>query len=167
MPRTVTLKGNPVNLEGEGVTVGQPAPAATLAANDLSSKTLADYQGKTVILSVVPSLDTPVCDTETRRFNEEAAGLGDDIAILTVSVDTPFAQKRWCGAAGVDKVETLSDFKDHSFGKAFGLRIEGIGIMARALYVIDKAGTVVYEQLVPEVAEEPDYAAVLEAAKGA
>lgn len=167
MPRTVTLKGNTKNLEGQGVSVGQPAPSVALTANDMAGKTLADYQGKTVILSVVPSLDTPVCDTETRRFNQEAANLGADIVILTVSVDTPMAQKRWCGAAGVDKVVTLSDFKDHNFGKAFGLRIEGLGLMARALYVIDKQGKIAYEQLVPEVAQEPDYASVLEAAKKA
>lgn len=163
----VTLKGNPMTLVGEALNVGDTAPAFTLVANDMSAKTLADYEGKVKIISVVPSVDTPVCDTETRRFNAEAADLGDDVVILTVSVDTPFAQKRWCGAAGIDKVETLSDFKDHAFGISYGVRIKELGILARQVFVLDKDNKIVLSQLVPEVAEEPDYAAILAAAKSA
>jgi thiol peroxidase len=106
-----------------------------------------------------------VCDTETRKFNEEAGKLGDDVQVVVISVDTPMAQKRWCGAAGVENVTTLSDFKDHSFIKASGLRIAGVGLLARAIYIIDKDGVVRYEQLVPEVAQEPDYDAVLDQVK--
>jgi thiol peroxidase len=159
----ITLKGNPVTLEGEGVQVGQKAPAFTVLANDMSPKTLADFAGRTVVLSVVPSLDTPVCDVQTRRFNEEAGKLGDKVAVLTISMDLPMAQKRWCGANNATNVVTLSDYKDRSFAQAFGLRIKQNGLLARALYVIDKDGVIQYEQIVPEIAQEPDYDAVLAA----
>jgi len=162
----VTLKGNPKTLTGDGeLSIGSPAPDAILVAGDMSEKTLQDYKGKVVIVSVVPSLDTPVCDTETRRFNEEASGLGDDVTILTVSVDTPMAQKRWCGAAGVDKVICLSDFKYHAFGKATSLRIKEIGLLARCVFILDREGVVQYIQFVKEVAEEPNYQTILDAAK--
>lgn len=162
----VTLKGNPKTLTGDGeLVVGQPAPDAVVVAGDMSEKTLQDFKGKVVIVSVVPSLDTPVCDTETRRFNSEAAGLGDDVVILTISVDTPMAQKRWCGAADVDQVICLSDFKYHAFGKATSLRIKEIGLLARCVFVLDRDGVVQYIQFVKEVAEEPDYAEVIAAAK--
>ena len=164
----ITFKGNPATLSGEGVKVGQTAPDCTLVATDLSEKKMSGYKGKTVILSVVPSLDTGVCDKQTRKFNEEAAALGAGVVILTVSRDLPFAQKRWCGAAGVDRVVTLSDFRDGSFGKAFGLVIGGCplaGVLARAVYVIDEAGVIRYEQIVPEITQEPDYAKALDAAK--
>ncbi|WP_391560987.1 thiol peroxidase [Mucisphaera calidilacus] len=163
----VTLKGNPMTLLGDELSVGDTAPAFSLVANDMSAKTLDDYAGKVKIISVVPSLDTAVCDVETRRFNTEAASLGDNIVILTVSIDTPFAQKRWCGAAGVDKVETLSDFKDHAFGTDYGVRIKEAGILARQVFVLDKNNKIVHAQLVKEVAEEPDYDAILNAAKAA
>ncbi len=163
----VTLKGNPMTLLGDELHVGDQAPAFSLKAVDMSDKTLADYAGKVKILSVVPSLDTAVCDTQTRRFNEEAAELGDDIVILTVSVDLPMAQNRWCGAAGVDRVECLSDFKDHTFGVDYGLRIKEIGLLARCLLVVDKNDTIQYAQLVPEIAQEPDYAPAIAAAKAA
>lgn len=167
---TVTLKGNTCKLNGEPVAVGADAPDASLVGNDLSDVSLSSYSGKVVILSAVPSLDTGVCDTETRRFNEEAAGLGDDIVILTVSRDLPFAQKRWCGAAGVDKVVTLSDFREGSFAKAYGIELTDgplKGVSARAVFVVGKDGNVVHSQLVPEITTEPDYAAVIAAAKGA
>ncbi len=167
---SVTLKGNPCNLSGEPVAVGADAPDATLVGNDLSDVSLSSYSGKVVILSAVPSLDTGVCDAETRRFNEEAANLGDDIVIVTVSRDLPFAQSRWCGAAGVDKVVTLSDFRDGAFAKAYGIEISDgplKGVCARAVFVVGKDGNVVHTQLVPEIVEEPDYAAILDAAKGA
>jgi thiol peroxidase len=118
-----------------------------------------------VVISAVPSLDTPVCDMETRRFNSEAAKLSDDIVILTISMDLPFAQKRWCGAAGVDKVVTLSDHREAEFGKAYGVLIKELRLLARAVFVIDAEGVVRYVQLVNEVAEEPDYDAVISAAK--
>ena len=163
----VTFKGNPMTLEGDGVKVGDPAPDVTVVAQDFSEKKLSDYRGKTVLLSVVPSLDTGVCDKETRTFNEKAADLGDDVVVLTVSMDLPPAQKRWCGAAGVDRVECLSDYKHHSLAKGFGLRMQELGLLARAIYVIDKDGKIVYEQLVDEVTHEPDYEEALEAAKKA
>ncbi len=121
---TVTFKGNPVTLAGNPPEVGQKAPDFQLTANDMSAKKLSDYQGKVKLISVVPSLDTPVCDAQTRKFNEKAANLGDDVVVLTVSMDLPMAQKRWCGAAGIENVECLSDFKDHSFGQTYGLRIQ-------------------------------------------
>ncbi len=161
----ITLKGNPMTLLGDELKVGDAAPAFSLKANDMSDKTLADFAGKVKIVSVVPSLDTPVCDVETKRFNEAAGELGDSTVVLTVSVDTPMAQKRWCGAAGVENVVCLSDFKDHTFGPAYGVRIKEIGLLARCLFVIDANDTVQYVQLVPEVAEEPNYDAVLNAAK--
>ncbi|MEQ9459437.1 MAG: thiol peroxidase [Phycisphaeraceae bacterium] len=166
-PAAVTLKGNPMTLVGPELKAGDKAPAFSLVANDMSAKSLDDYAGKVKILSVVPSLDTPVCDTETRKFNQEAASLGDNVVILTVSVDTPMAQKRWCAAAGVDKVHTLSDFKDHKFGTAYGVRIKEIGLLARQVFVIDKDNTITLAHLVKEVAEEPNYTAVLDAAKKA
>lgn len=161
----VTLKGNGMTLLGDALGVGDQAPAFSLVSGDMSAKTLDDYAGKVKILSIVPSLDTSVCDTQTRRFNQEAANLGDGIVILTISVDTPMAQKRWCGAAGVDKVECLSDFKDHRFGIDYGVRIKEIGLLARQMIVLDKDNVVQYVELVPEVAQEPNYYAALDAAK--
>ncbi|MEX1017005.1 MAG: thiol peroxidase [Phycisphaeraceae bacterium] len=161
----VTFKGNPVTLEGNEVKVGQKAPAVQLVGTDLSGKSLSDYPGKVKLIVVVPSLDTSVCDTEVRKFNEEATSLGDDVVVLTVSMDLPMAQKRWCGAAGVDRVACLSDYKDHSFGKAWGVRIKELGLLARSVFVVDKDDTVQYVQLVPEIAQEPDYDEALSAAK--
>ena len=166
-PSAITLKGNPMTLVGSELNVGDTAPAFTLKASDMSDKTLADYAGKVKIIATVPSLDTPVCDVETRRFNEEAAKLGDKVVVLTVSVDLPMAQSRWCGAAGVDNVETLSDFKDHRFGIDYGVRIKEVGLLARQVMVVDENDTIKYKQLVAEVAEEPDYDAAVAAAKAA
>ena len=163
----VTLKGNPKTLVGNELKVGDTAPDFTLTATDMSGKSLSDYAGKVKLISVVPSIDTPVCETETRTFNERAASLGDDIVVLTVSVDTPMAQKRFCAAQGIEKVHMLSDFKDHSFGPAYGVRIKEVGLLARQVFVVDKDNKVTYTQLVPEVADEPDYDAALDAAKAA
>jgi thiol peroxidase len=127
---------------------------------------LASFAGKVLVISAVASLDTSVCDTETRRFNTEAAGLGDDVRILTVSMDLPFAQKRWCGAAGVDQVVTLSDHRTGAFGNAFGVLIKELRLLARVLFVVDRDGTVRYIQTVEEIGKEPDYDAVLAAVKG-
>jgi len=159
----ITFQGNPLTLLGAEPKVGDSAPDATLLANDLSPIQLSSYKGKVCVISVVPSLDTPVCDMQTRKFNEEAGNLGDNVAILTMSMDLPFAQARWCGAAGVDKVATLSDHRDAAFGEAFGVLIKELRLLARAVFVIDKDGTIQYIQLVKEVTEEPDYSAVLEA----
>ncbi len=161
----VTLKGNPVTLLGNEPQVGVSAPNAVLTANDLSTVELSSYKGKKVILSVVPSLDTPVCDLQAKRFNAEAAKLGADVAILVVSVDLPFAQKRWCGAAGADKVRTLSDYKNNNFGKAYGVLIEGVQILARSVFVVDANGVLRYKQIVPEVTTEPNYDEALKALK--
>ncbi|MAG17526.1 MAG: lipid hydroperoxide peroxidase [Phycisphaerae bacterium] len=162
----ITFKGGPLTLEGDAVNVGDKAPDATLAANDLSEKKLSDYCGKVCIVSVVPSLDTPVCDTQSRKFNGHAGEL-DNVAVLTISADLPFAQARWCGAADATHVEVLSDYKTGEFGKAWGLRIKELGLLTRAVYVVNGEGTVTYEQIVPEVTEEPDYDAALAAARAA
>lgn len=161
----VTFKGNPLTLVGNEVKVGDSAPDFMALANDLSPVNLYSYKGKPIIISSVPSLDTPICDMSTRRFNEEAINYGDDIAILTVSMDLPFAQARWCGAAGVKNVVTLSDYKDASFGMQYGLLIKELRLLARAVFVIDKNGKIQYLELVPEIAQEPNYDSALEALK--
>jgi thioredoxin-dependent peroxiredoxin len=163
--QAVTLHGNPFTLAGDPVRMGHPAPDVTLLDNDLKPVKLSDYHGKIVVVAAVPSLDTPVCDMETRRFNTEAAGLGEQVAILTVSMDLPFAQKRWCGAAGVDQVVTLSDHREAAFGQAFGLLIKELRLLARAVLVLDREGVIRYYQLVEEVSQEPDYEGALEAVR--
>ena len=161
----ITFQGNPLTLLGSAINVGDSAPDVVLLGNDLSPVQLSAYIGKVCVISVVPSLDTPVCDMQTRKFNEEAGSLGEHVAILTMSMDLPFAQARWCGAAGVDKVATLSDHRDAAFGEAFGLLIKELRLLARAVLVVDQEGIIQYIQLVKEVTEEPDYSAVLEAVK--
>lgn len=161
----VTMQGNPLTLVGNEVKVGQPAPDAELVANDLSTVRLSSFGGKVRIITSVPSLDTPVCDVETRRFNEEAGRLGDGLVVLTESMDLPFAQSRWCGAAGVKNVRTLSDHRDASFGTSYGVLIKGLRLLARAVFVVDQKGVVRYQELVREVASEPDYGAALKAAR--
>jgi thiol peroxidase len=153
----VTFQGEALTLEGEAIDVGDAAPAFSIANGFAEMATLADYAGKVVVLNVVPSLDTPVCDIQTRRFNEVAAGAGEDLVVLTVSMDLPPAQERWCGAADADSVVCLSDYRDHSFGLAYGVRIKELGILARSVWVIDRAGAVQYKQIVPETVDEPDY----------
>lgn len=163
----VTMKGNPLTLVGQEVKVGERAPEFEVLSNDLSPVKLSSFRGKVCIISSVPSLDTPVCDTMTRRFNEEAAGTGEKTIVLTISMDLPFAQKRWCGAAGVGNVQTLSDHRDASFGNAFGVLIKELRLLARAVFVVDKEGIVRYTQIVDEITNEPDYDAALRAAKEA
>lgn len=163
---SITFKGNKVTLIGPDITVGDKAPDFTVLANDLTPVTLADSKGQVRLISVVPSLDTGVCDAQTRRFNEEAANL-PNVQILTVSVDLPFAQKRWCGAAGIDKVQTLSDHRDLSFGKAYGVAIEELRLLARAIFVVDSKDTVTYVEYVSEATNHPNYEAAIEAAKSA
>jgi thioredoxin-dependent peroxiredoxin len=161
----VTMKGKPVILVGQAIKVGQKSPDFEVTANDLSPVKFSSYAGKVCIIASVPSLDTAVCDIETRKFNEKAAGLGSDVVVLTISMDLPFAQKRWCGAAGIKNVQTLSDYRDASFGNAYGVLIKDLRLLARAVFVVDKKGVVRYLQIVPEIATEPDYEAVLKAAK--
>ena len=161
----VTFKGNPLTLIGDELTVGQAAPDVALLGNDLAEVNLADFRGKVCVISVVPSLDTPVCDAQTRRFNREAAQLGDDVVILTVSMDLPFAQARWCGAAGIDAVKTLSDHRGGAFGEAWGVLIEELRLLARAVFVVDRDGVVRYAGIVPEVTDEPDYDEVTQAVR--
>jgi thiol peroxidase len=161
----VTMRGNPLTLVGKELQQGDAAPDVELLDNDLSPVRLSSFQGKVCVVSSVPSLDTPVCDMETRRFNEEAGGLGEDVVIVTVSMDLPFAQKRWCGAAGVDRVVTLSDHREGSFGMEYGVLIKELRLLARCVFVLDREGVVQYIQTVKEIAEEPDYKAVLDAVK--
>lgn len=166
----VALRGNPVTLIGPELKPGQEAPDFTAVDSDLKTVRLSDAKGKVIILSSVPSLDTPVCDKETRRFNEEASQLGEDIEIWTISMDLPFAQKRWCGAAGVSRVKTLSDFRDRSFGPSYGVLIKDgplAGIHARAVFVVGKDGLLKHVEYVKDIASEPDYEAALNAARQA
>jgi thiol peroxidase len=161
----VTMKGQPLTVLGTEIKIGESAPDFEVLANDLSAVKLSTYGGKACIISSVPSLDTSVCDAMTRRFNQEAVNLGDDVVVLTISMDLPFAQKRWCGAADVKNVQTLSDHRDASFGTAFGVLIKELRLLARAVFVVDKEGIVRYVQMVGELTNEPDYEAVLQAVK--
>jgi len=161
----ITFKGNPMTLLGPALTVGDAAPDFSVVDNGLAAASLSSYAGKVKIISAVPSLDTPVCDTETRRFNQEAAALPGNAVVLTISLDLPFAQKRWCGAAGIDKVITLSDYRDRSFGLSYGVLIKELLLLTRAVFVVDAANIIRYIEIVPEVTGEPDYAAAIAAAK--
>jgi thiol peroxidase len=161
----VTMKGNPITLLGPELKVGDKAPDFVAIDNDLSPVSFDSFRGKVCILSSVPSLDTPVCDMETRRFNDEAGRLGGKVEILTISMDLPFAQKRWCGAAGVDRVQTLSDHRDAAFGQAYGVLIKEFRLLARAVFVVDEEGIIRYVELVDEIASEPNYDSVLQAVK--
>lgn len=160
---TVTFKGNPLALAGRWPKVGDPAPDFQVLGNDLSAVKLSDLKGKTLVICSVPSLDTPVCDTEVRKFNEHATSLGNEVAVLVVSMDLPFAQKRWCGAAGVKNVQTLSDHRGASFGNACGVLIKDLRLLARAVFIVDKNGRIGYIQIVKELSSEPDYEAALKA----
>jgi len=162
--RVVTMNGEPLTLQGNTVEKGLEAPDFEVLDTDLSTVKLSDYTGKVVIISSIPSLDTPVCDIQTRKFNEAAGGLSTDAVVLTISMDLPFAQKRWCGAAGIDNVQVLSDHRDASFGNAFGVLIKELRLLTRAVFVVDQDGTVCYSQIVDELTHEPDYDAALEAA---
>lgn len=160
----VTMKGNPMTLVGPALKVGDVAPDFKAVNNSMEEVSLANFDSQKLIISAVPSLDTPVCDRETRRFNEEAAKLGD-IKVLTISMDLPFAQKRWCAANGIDAVMTLSDHREASFGKSYGVLIEELRLLARSLFLVDSKGRIQYIQIVREVTDEPDYEAVLNAAR--
>lgn len=161
----LTFKGNPINLIGNEIKIGDKAPDFTLAGNSLNPVKLSDFKGKVVVLSIFPSLDTPVCATQNRKFNQEAANLTDDIVILGISVDLPFAQSRFCGAEGIDKVITASDYQSHDFSKKYGFLIEGLMLLARGTVVVDKKGIVQFVEYVKEVTTEPNYDAALKVAK--
>jgi thiol peroxidase len=161
----VTMKGQPLTLLGSEVKAGDKAPDFEVVANDLTPVKFSSFVGRVCIISSVPSLDTRVCDIMTRRFNMEAGSLGGEVAVLTISMDLPFAQKRWCGAAGVENLQTLSDYREASFGKAYGVLIKELRLLARAVFVVDKKGVIRHKQLVGEMTNEPDYEAVLKAVK--
>jgi len=161
----ITFQGNPLTLIGKECKAGDRAPDFEAVDNDMAPVTLSSFDDRIRVVSSVPSLDTPVCDMETRTFNEQATGLSENIAILTISMDLPFAQKRWCGAAGVTRVVTLSDHRDGAFGQAYGVLIKELRLLARAVFVIDRAGVVQYVQLVKEITQEPDYDAVWRAVR--
>lgn len=162
---TVTMHGNALQTSGEMPQVGATAPDFSLIGNDMKPVTLADTQGKVRVLSVVPSVDTGVCSIQTKRFNQEFDAMPDSVVGYTVSNDTPFALKRFCGVEGVEKMTTLSDAREHKFSRDYGLYIENLGISARAVLVVDKTGHVAYTQLVPEIATEPNYEEVLQKAR--
>ncbi|MCA9910997.1 MAG: thiol peroxidase [Anaerolineae bacterium] len=163
--RGMDVAGNELTVQGEMLQVGQPAPDFTLTANNWQAKTLADYTGKIKIISVVPSLDTRVCATQTRRFNQEASNLSDDTVVLTVSADLPYAQRRWCAAEGIDRVETLSDHKTMNFSTAFGVNVVDLRICQRSVFVLDRENIVRHAEYVYMMGDEPDYEAALAAAR--
>jgi thioredoxin-dependent peroxiredoxin len=163
----VTMRENPMTLVGPELKAGQKAPAFTAVGKGMAPVTLDQFKGKVKIIAAIPSLDTPVCDAETRRFNEEASKLPGDVQILTISMDLPFAQARWCGAAGVDKVTTISDWRAAEFGQKYGALIKELHLLARAVFVLDKNDNVVYAEYVKEVANQPNFEAALEAARKA
>lgn len=160
-----TFKGNPLTLIGPELKAGNKAPDFKLLAGDLSEVTLAASKGKTRIISVVPSLDTPVCDQQTRRFNDEASKLPSDVVILTVSTDLPFAQSRWCGAAHVDKVKTLSDHRETSFGKAYGVLIKELRLLSRSIFIVGPDDKLQYVEYVKEITQHPNYEKALASIK--
>lgn len=159
----LTFKGEPLTVIGPKLEVGDKAPAFSLLANDLSRVRLADSAGKTRLLSVVPSLDTGVCDAQTRRFNDEISNFGENVVGYTVSADLPFAQARWCGAAGIARIHTLSDHFDMSFGDAYGVHIKELRLLQRAVLVVDFRDVVRYAEYVAELTQHPDYGAALAA----
>lgn len=158
----VTFGGNPVTLLGEAATVGKQASDFTVIDSDMKPVKLSDYGDKIKILSIAPSIDTPVCANQTRRFNQEATKLNDKISVLSISVDLPFALKRFCGAEGIDNVDTLSDHKDTDFGLKYGFLIEEFRILARGIVILDQENIIRYVEYVPEIGEEPNYDKALE-----
>jgi len=164
---TITIKGNPVALVGNGPGVGEKAPEFEAIANDMSPFKLSEIKGKVLVICSVGSLDTSVCDTEVRKFNEQVTSLGDDVTVLVISMDLPYAQKRWCGATGVKNVQTLSDHNKAQFGNAYGVLIKDLRLLARTVFVVDKKGVIRYIEIVNEFTHEPDYEAALSAVREA
>ncbi len=162
----ITVGGIPLTLVGDEVKVGDRAPDFIAVDNNLGIFSLSSLKGKIVVISAVPSLDTPTCNLETRRFNEEASNLSSDVEIITISMDLPFAQKRWCAAAGVDRVKTYSDHREADFGMKYGVLTKETRLLARAVFVLDREGTVRHIEIVGDISKEPDYDAILAAARG-
>jgi thiol peroxidase len=161
----VTMKGNPLTLVGPELKVGDAAPEFTVLSEALAPVKLADYEGKTKVISVTPSLDTPVCDFQLRKFNDELAKLSDDIVVLNISMDLPFAIKRFCSVAEIDKAVALSDHRDASFGEAYGVLIKELRLLSRAVFVVDADDNIAYVEYVPEATDAPDYDEVLKILK--
>lgn len=158
----VTLEGDPVTLVGSEPELNESAPDFMAVDENLDTVPFSSLGDKIFVLSSVVSLDTPVCDTETKKFNEQATQFGKDVEVITLSMDLPFAQERWCGAEGVDRVTTLSDYRDASFGLAYGVLMKDVRLLARAIFIVDRERKLRYKQIVPEVTDEPDYEAVLD-----
>lgn len=164
-PGVVTMKGEPLTLLGPALKLADPAPAFSVRDSELNEVRLSEFAGQVVLVSAVPSVDTKVCAAQTRRFNEEAAGLPDNVAILTISMDLPFALGRFCAAEGIDRIRTLSDHAEASFGTAYGVLIKGLRLLARSIFVIDQKGEIAYMEIVPELTDHPDYGTALDAAR--
>jgi thiol peroxidase len=158
----VTIKGNPLTLLGNELKVGDRAPEFTVLDSELKEVHLSDFKGKIKLISVTPSLDTPVCDMQARRFNEEAAKLPEDVVVLNISMDLPFAISRFCTTAGIDRVKAYSDYRDASFGNAYGVLIKELRLLARSIFVVDKDDKILYTEIVPEITNHPDYDSALE-----
>ena len=163
MKRTITFQGNPLSLAGNAPQAGDRAPAFTVTSQDMKDVTLADFNGKIKLISTFPSLDTPVCDLQVKEFNKRAAGLSPDIAVIGISKDLPFAQKRFCSQNNIKNETVLSDYKASSFGLSYGLLIEGLQLLARAVLIIDKDDIVRHVQVVPDLTVPPDYDGALKA----
>ncbi|MFD0672668.1 thiol peroxidase [Cohnella sp. GCM10027633] len=158
-----TAKGYPITLVGPELRVGDTAPNFKINQDLLKEASLSDYEGKIKLISVVPSLDTPVCDSQTRRFNEEASQLGNDVIFITISVDLPFAQSRFCSTAGIDRMITLTDYKHRSFGEAYGVLIKELQLELRAIFILDANNTIRYVEYLKEMTDHPDYEAAISA----
>lgn len=167
MERTgiITFAGNPLTLLGNEVKVGDKAPQFTVVDKELKPVSLSDFQGRIKLISVTPSLDTPVCDLQARTFNEEAAALPDSIAVLNISMDLPFAIARFCANAGIEKIKPLSDHRDASFGSAYGVLIKELRLLSRSIFVIDAQDAIAYIEMVPEITNAPNYDRALEEVK--
>jgi thiol peroxidase len=161
----VTMRGNPLTLIGPDLKASSKAPDFTVLDRDIKETRLKDFAGKIKVVSVTPSLDTSVCDMQARRFNQEAAQLADDIVVLNISMDLPFAISRFCTTAGIDKIKVLSDHRDASFGMAYGVLIKELRLLARSIFVIDKNDVISYREIVPEITNPPDFTCPLEMAK--
>ena len=159
--KRITMNGLPAALSGAVLQVGDKAPAFRLVGNSLEPVTSDRFSGKVCVISCVPSVDTPVCSLETRRFNQEASRLPKEVVILTVSRDLPFAQARWCAANGIENIITASDYRNFGFAQDYGVFLEDLGLLTRAVFIVDKQGIIRYIQFVPEVTQEPDYETVL------
>lgn len=165
-PNAFNFAGQEVTLIGPELKPGDKAPEFSVTANDRSTVSSTAFQGKVRLICSAPSLETGVCDTQTRRFNEEASKLGD-VVVLTITADLPFTQAKWCGNAGIDKVKTFSDHRDMSFGSAYGTYIKELRLLSRAVFVVDSSDTVTYVEYVPAAGQEPNYEGALEAARAA